>query len=236
MVALVLLPGMDGAGTLLNDFVSKLGPGLETTIVSYPADRALGYSELERLVRSSLPADRPYFLLAESFSGPIAISIGASPPAGLLGLILCCSFARNPRRIFNAAWPLLRPLSPNWLPTWLLSAALLGRFASPPLPAMLRQSVAALSAPALRARIQAVIDVDLTHELPKLRVPLLYLRASEDRIIPPSCSEAIARAAPRVQIVEIEGPHMLLQVSPSAAAAAVTDFIRATTAPAARET
>src|SRR5262245_21849903 len=107
MVALVLLPGMDGTAKLPEEFVAALGPTVEATVVSYPTDRAMGYPELESLVRSRLPVDRPYVLLGESFSGPIAISIAGSCPAGLRALILCGSFARNPRPVLDLLGRLL---------------------------------------------------------------------------------------------------------------------------------
>src|SRR5512146_2059759 len=97
MVALVLLPGLDGTGLLFSDFAASFGPDVKIIVVSYPTDAAIGYSELESIARSFLPNDQPFFLLGESFSGPIAISIAASPPSGQLGLILRCSFARSPR-------------------------------------------------------------------------------------------------------------------------------------------
>ena len=103
MVALVLLPGLDGTGLLFADFAASFGPEVKVIVASYPTDTPLGYSELESVARTFLPQDQPFFLLAESFSGPIGIAIAASSPPGLLGLVLCCSFARNPV-------PMLAPL------------------------------------------------------------------------------------------------------------------------------
>jgi pimeloyl-ACP methyl ester carboxylesterase len=95
-VALVLLPGMDGTASLFSEFSTALGAEFEVIPVSYPSDVPLGYRELEQVARAALPEDKPFVLLGESFSGPIAIAIAASSPPGLLGLVLCCSFARNP--------------------------------------------------------------------------------------------------------------------------------------------
>ena len=90
MVALILLSGMDGTNKLREAFVAALGPTIEPTVVTYPTDRPLGYPELESLVRSTLPADRPYVLLGESFSGPIAISIADSCPPALRASLTKC--------------------------------------------------------------------------------------------------------------------------------------------------
>src|ERR1043165_4573138 len=109
MVALVVLPGMDGTATPRADFAAAVGPAIEPHIVSYPPDPTLGYAELEALARASLPTDRPYVLLGESFSGPIAISIAASRPRYLVGLILCVTFASNPLPVLGPM-PWLLPL------------------------------------------------------------------------------------------------------------------------------
>src|SRR6516162_3575503 len=93
---LVLLPGLDGTGLLFRGFLKTLDPAILTAVVSYPPDRDMDHAGLEAVVRASLPTQEPFVLLAESFSGPIAIAIAASRPAGLRGLILSCSFARNP--------------------------------------------------------------------------------------------------------------------------------------------
>ncbi|UUZ51553.1 alpha/beta hydrolase [Massilia sp. B-10] len=56
-------------------------------------------------MRSRLPPAEPYFLLGESFSGPVAIALAAERPPMLLGLILSCTFARNPLPISTGAQP-----------------------------------------------------------------------------------------------------------------------------------
>ena len=97
MIALVLLPGMDGTGQLFGRFLEALGPEVRAIVIAYPPAQNLDYSQLEAFVRSKLPSDQPFVILGESFSGPIAVSIAASPPDGLRGIVLCCSFVRNPR-------------------------------------------------------------------------------------------------------------------------------------------
>jgi pimeloyl-ACP methyl ester carboxylesterase len=131
--ALVLLHGMDGTGALFAAFRHALGPGVRTIVVSYPPDEDLGYAGLEAVARLQLPQDEPFTLLAESFSGPIAISIAASRPAGLRGLILVCSFGRSPRPLLAPLRPLVRFLPIRSVPTGLLAWRTLGRFATPAL-------------------------------------------------------------------------------------------------------
>jgi pimeloyl-ACP methyl ester carboxylesterase len=225
MVALVVLPGMDGTAAPRANFAAALGFGIEPQIVSYPPDPTLGYAELEALVRTSIPTDRPYVLLGESFSGPIAISIAASRPPQLVGLILCVTFARNPLPLLGSM-PWLLPLVPFGLaPMRVINAVLLGRFANAPLVEALRVTFDEIPATTFKARLGAVARVDMRPALANVEVPVLYLRATEDRLVAHYCAETIARVATQTRIVDIEAPHMLLQVNPAAAAAAVKTFI-----------
>jgi pimeloyl-ACP methyl ester carboxylesterase len=70
-----------------------------------------------------------------------------------------------------------------------------------------------------------VAEVDVSPLLPRIDVPVLYLRASADRLVPRSAADALA-AIPRIRFAEIEGPHSLLQANPSAAAACIHAFLR----------
>ena len=225
VVTLVLLPGLDGTGRLFDDFIAALGPDVDAIVASYPTDQALSYAELEPIARSFLPADRPFFLLAESFSGPLGVAIAAAPPPGLMGLILCCSFVRSPRPWLALARPLARVFPLAALPLSLLSFFLLGRFASTPRRATLAATLAMVAPDALRRRAQEALAVDASALLARVKIPLLYLRAGEDRLIPKSVGDGVAAQAPQTQIVELPAPHFLLQTLPAAAATVVTRFM-----------
>lgn len=229
MRTVVLLPGMHGIGTTFADLVAALGPEVESIVVSYPADIPLGYTELEAIVRASLPVDRPYILLAESFSGPIAVTLAAAHPAGMRGLILSSSFVKNPRPGMRMLRPLIRFADARHLPAGVLSRALLGRFWSVVFHDLLVNTLRMASPATFRARIHAIVDADASAHLVKIAMPILYLRASDDRVVPAAASELIARIMPTAKFIDIEGPHFLLQVVPDAAAGHIKDFMRGLT-------
>jgi pimeloyl-ACP methyl ester carboxylesterase len=77
----------------------------------------------------------------------------------------------------------------------------------------------------IRKRLRAVLEADVSALLARVDVPVLYLRASEDRLVPRAISDELT-AMPRIRFVEIEGPHFLLQARPSVAAAHVHGFLR----------
>ena len=67
----------------------------------------------------------------------------------------------------------------------------------------------------MRSALQANEDVSA------IQIPLLYLRATEDRLIDPKAGDRIVSQAKRAEHITIEGPHLLLQAAPRACASAI---------------
>jgi pimeloyl-ACP methyl ester carboxylesterase len=226
MLTIVLLPGMDGTGQLFAPFISALGSEFNVHVIQYPTVGALGYEELEAIAKKQLPSTGCFVILGESFSGPIAISLAASQPPGLVGLVLCSSFARNPHPAFAVLDPLVRVLPVKLAPLALLSHLLMGQFATPALRSSLSSALAQVSTSTFRARVKAVLSCDASAKLKTINVPLMYLLAVHDRVVPADAAKHVARIMPSTQIVPIDAPHFLLQAAPTAAANVVGAFMR----------
>ena len=164
-------------------------------------------------------------LLAESFSGPVGFSLAAERPAGLKGLVLCATFARNPRPMLGAAKQLAR-LLPAVSPPVGLAAPLLFDSGDEKNARSIRRGNSDAGPHVLRDRLRAVTDVDVTEKLDQIAVPCLYLQATRDRLVSHSAARLIATHSPRMQIERIDAPHFLLQSAPAEAARIVTGFIR----------
>jgi pimeloyl-ACP methyl ester carboxylesterase len=223
---LVLLPGLDGTGKLFSQFVAALGSSVEARIVTYPVDRLLGYAELEALVRSELPRDRRYVVLGESFSGPIAIRLGADPPAGLVGVVLCVTFAKNPYPLLAWVRPWAASLPVKSLPRWVRAPFMWGEWTADRAPEQAERATAAVDAAVLRHRIAAVLGADETPALARVRMPVLVMQATGDHVVPRAASEHMLLTLPAAELVEVDGPHLLLQTRAAECAAAVTGFVR----------
>jgi pimeloyl-[acyl-carrier protein] methyl ester esterase len=221
---LVLLPGMDGTGVFFADFVAAMPPEYKPVVVAYPNDPKLGYSELETLARAALPQDRPFIVLGESFSGPIAISIAASNPQGLLGLILCCTFARNPHPLLPLATAAIRPFPAVRLPAFILHRNLFGRFNSPRHRARLQEVGRLVSSSTLKSRLEAVARIDVSDKLRRVAVPILYLRAKRDRVVSGASCRYIKKIRPDVEVADLDAPHLFLLTVPERALAIIENF------------
>jgi pimeloyl-ACP methyl ester carboxylesterase len=220
-----LLPGLDGTGLLFRQFVEAIAGSVDTQIIAYPAERPLGYAELATLVREALPRDRPYVVLGESFSGPIAIRLGAGPPAGMMGLILCVTFAKNPYPLFGWVGPWVGSIPVTSLPAWVREAFMWAAAGTEGARAESELATAMVGEAVLQHRIAAVLKVDETDSLARIRIPTLVLQASDDRVVPRAATEHILRTLSSAELVEIRGPHMLLQIRALECAATVKRFM-----------
>jgi pimeloyl-ACP methyl ester carboxylesterase len=220
---LVLLPGLDGTGAMFEPFL-RAAPDFEARVVRYP-EALVSYAACIHHARTLLPQDRPYLLLGESFSGPVALALAAERPEGLQAVVLCGTFARNPRPGLAWAAPLLRLLPPMRLPVGAVRFLLLGRWATAPLMDLVRRVLPAVPKATLRDRLLAVVAVDQTPLLARIEVPTLALVAAHDRLVPLAAVRHLKAHLPGLDATRLQGPHWLLQTRPEAAAQAIRDFL-----------
>jgi len=226
MPNLVMLPGLDGSGKLFSEFIRSLGPTVDVQVQSYPSDQPIGYAKLEVLVRAALPTEGRYILLAESFSGPLAIRIGANPPQGLAGLVLCGAFAKNPFPWLRWASPLAVRLPIKSLPRWLRALIMWGSAMPQRAPRRADRAMTAVATAVIRHRIGEVLAVDESVGLSRINLPILILTARRDRIVPRAAARWMLKTAAHAQVAEIDGPHLLLQARPEECAVPVLEFLR----------
>jgi pimeloyl-ACP methyl ester carboxylesterase len=224
LTTLVLLPGLDGSGDFFDALCGQLPPQWRTHVVPYPGDRPLSYSELARFVLAALPDEGPIVLVAESFSGPVAIQVAATHPAGLIGVVLCATFARSPRPFLRPLLGLTRVAPVRSAPMGLLSRCLLGAEADASWAERIRQAMGNCSVAVLRERAREVLLVNVRGQLADIRVPVLYLQAIRDWVVPAAALIEIQSVLPGIQVARIDGPHFLLQVQPGPCAERIVKF------------
>lgn len=215
---------MDGTGELFAPLLLELGEEFPTIVVRYP-DRPAGYAAHEAVAAAAIPKDQPYILLAESFSGPIAISLASAASTQLVGIILCASFVTCPRALLAWMRPLISLAPSQRVPASISTPLLMGRFVTPSLRALYTVAISQVSGHTLSSRLEAIASVDVQEQLKHVRAPSLYLRATEDHLVPASAATEFVRHAPLSMLVEIEAPHLLLQINAQAAAVAIRNFV-----------
>lgn len=223
--ALRILPGLDGTAQMLDGFIAQAhAVGFDdVAAIGYPPDRVLDADGLEAFTREQLIGDRPFVLLGESFSGPIALRIAADPPPMLRALVLSTTFATVPVPLLAPFAPLTR-IAPVITPMPLLSWLLLGRWRTPSLQAALQQALAEVTPAVLRSRAALALRIDARDALPRITAPTLYFRAKHDRLMHPSAGGTILRGIADIRLHALDGPHLLLQTRGDACAEAIAAF------------
>lgn len=222
---LMLLPGLHGTDELFAPLLEQLPASLPTLRVNYPADAAMACEAYVDFVRQRLPADRSVVLLGESFSGPIAYRVAQQERSTVRGVVLAASFVSEPH-------PFLMRLT-EYLPLGWITATRPARFmarrrllnADPPaeVEAMLKTVMDRADPEVMAHRLRCIRRVGRPDET--LDVPCCCIRATRDRVVPARSIREVRRAFGDVRVVDIDGPHLILQTRPRAAAEAILAFL-----------
>lgn len=77
----------------------------------------------------------------------------------------------------------------------------------------------------LAGRIKAALTVDATAAFMRCPVPMLYVGATQDRLISSQTADRLKALRPDLECVMLDAPHFLLQRAPTAEAQAITEFL-----------
>ena len=225
-ILLVLLPGMDGTGLLFKPLIALLPPAIKPITVRYPGDKVLSYDELLPIALASLPRNGPFVVVGESFSGPLAVRLAAMRPQGLAGLILVATFVTKP---WKYARPIVRtfartPVLRFALPLEQLAARLLKLRTAEHL-ALSESMIRLITHEVIALRFRMVFDVDVTDDLRRCEVPMLYIQARRDPLVPRGNLKTIQGLKPAIGVAVFETYHQVLQREPQGAADAIASFV-----------
>lgn len=228
-MALLLLPGMDGTGKLFRPFIGQVPAEISTNVVSYPTDRIMSYDELLPLVEQHLEPCVPHVVVAESFSGPLAVKYACRRQSDVAALILCGSFLSNPlprglRWLPRLAHPVFASLATRGL---VLRTFLLD-FSTPREQVIeVSRVIRSIDPRVIVARMRAIAAVDVADKLRELRIPILYIKSRRDRVIGTRGASQVRAAAPAAVLRTIDAPHLILQTRPREAADIILEFLHA---------
>lgn len=227
-LTLLLLPGMDGTGDLFADFLKLVPNWIEPHVVRYPGDKRLSYDQLFPVLRSAVPSNKTFVVLAESFSTPLAVRLAAEAPNGLRALVLCAGFVSSPRHgLMRRAGLILAPVFFAFgLPESLCRRFLVGATAPKVLVDFVRATISSVSNRVLAYRLRSVLTCNVEQELGKISVPVLYISGLEDRLVLKSSFQEIKKMKSDVLLAGVEAPHLILQTRPREVADIVLEFLR----------
>ncbi len=212
---LVLLPGMDGTGLMFDPFVRCKPAGLRVSVVRYPVDRECSIEKLADIAVQAIQADGPAIIVAESFSGLVACELLKRRLACVQGAVLVAAFLAPPRPLLMRAMSAL-PIGVGRggrVGLSLIGRACLGRRCDKQTLALLEAALADVDSRILACRLRMILHPPAAPAA--IDVPICYLQASRDRLVPARCVAAFSALSADLEVISIDGPHMLLQSSPA---------------------
>jgi pimeloyl-ACP methyl ester carboxylesterase len=226
---LIFLPGLDGTGLSFEPLRKFLPTNLNAQVIAYPIDRRLDFEQTVQWASDRIQPDPEAIVLAESFSGPVAVALVGSGRLRAKSLVLCATFARSPRphllrlsRHLPIAALLRLPF-----PYFLFKHIIAGGPAAARVLSDLWQRVKPMVPPeVLVHRLDVIRRVDVRPWLPRLTLPCLYIQATGDRTVPAGALMDFTQALPDLRVVRIDGPHFILQAQPRASLAAIAAFLK----------
>ncbi|MDG9668867.1 lysophospholipase [Hahella sp. CR1] len=220
---LVMLPGMDGTGDLFAPFLECI-PQIETQIIPLPQTGAQDYDSLAAYVREQLPDD-DFYLLAESFSGPIGALLAADGVPGLQGVIFVATFLSIPSPWAVCVGRRLPLQGMMRLPfsSWTQRRLLLGPDVGDDFLQHFTAAVRSIPTATLKARLETLQHLHWRRE--PVSSPSIYLQATDDYLVSPGKALEIQQHFPDNRLVRIQGPHFLLQANPAACARTLLDTL-----------
>lgn len=224
-ITIVLLPGLNGTAGLFDPLLSVATNEYELMVISYPTHQVKSYEELTEYVLEEIGSIKGRFVVVgESFSGPIATLLSAQSTNGLIGTILVATFTSAPYFTFARylPWKLIFKLIK--FVCWLRIKVSDTKKASILKTAIIE--IQKVSPAVLAARTRAAFSIDVSKELQKSRVPVVYFSAKYDVIVPKWNLKKILKIKPDIKVETFNTNHFLLQSVPQQAWEAINKFIR----------
>ena len=215
---------MHGTADLFAPF-TKAAQNIATCVtITYPPRRILLRHEYIKLIEEALPITTDFWIIAESFSGSLAIEVAArSTSKHLKGLVLCATFASPP--ISPALIPFARLLAPIFLrlppPEWAIRQFMLEQNSPPDLVNLVKTALHPISGSVLTSRLKIVLHDNTLDLAQKIKIPTLILIAAKDRLVSPQASKNLIAAIPHATVTRLNAPHLLLQTRPTEAMNAI---------------
>jgi pimeloyl-[acyl-carrier protein] methyl ester esterase len=208
--AVVGVPGLAASGrsfARLRPLADRYDLRFVTTPLAEPLPGSPAEALADLVVEYVSSLDRPV-LLGTSFGSLVALTAALAAPERLAGLVLVSALSAGsmvPAIYAAFSGALLAPRPVAWLAAPAAARVLGGAGLDGEARRELVREGRLLSGREQFRRVAAILGTDLTRLLPRLRVPVLLIHGTRDRVIPVAAARRLAAAAPGWRYHEIEG-------------------------------
>lgn len=208
----------------MHPFLDACQSEFDAKIIPLPSD-LYDYEKGAEALLKVVECDSPYLLVAESFSGPLALYIAKHQPQNLRAIVLSATFTRPP--LLKELLVFLAHFLPQWHAGWIkkIASFLLCNTSTSSFATMAIHAFESLPYNTAKGRLRSIARVHAEALLSSCPVPVLILTASQDTLLWRDY-EPTVYSYPHIQCQKIKAPHMLLSHAPKEALACITKFYK----------
>ena len=218
------LPGLHGNTELFTAIQNMIPSEVDAEFIELPSEGKQDYVTLSSWLNDYLSASQPRLIIAESFSGPLALRLAAREPTKICGVVLAASFCDAPVNPGIALLP-LRPLFMVKPTHKALRHFLIGDNADEQDVVELRKVVQKTRSSTLANRVRVILELQEQDNPTLTKTPILLLQAQNDNLIPWDAQQRLEACYPRATVHWLESPHLILQQHPQQCLDAIQEFL-----------
>lgn len=218
---IILLPGLDGTGSLFDELIKSLGRANEIEVISY--DNISGQSFIEQAKEIAVKiTDTDVLLVGESYSGRVAYELNQILGSRVRAIVFIASFVSPPSFLSKFAGFLpVALLKPSFLSTYLLRVIGFNGQATPEQTCSVFNSLKIANRSKLKARLKNIAS--LSKPTKTIDCPVTYIRPNRDFLVGNSAVKKLRSLCANFNVISVSGGHFIAQSAPLACAKAISN-------------
>lgn len=201
---------MDGTGKLFTPFTDVLPPHVNVAVFPLTQEVGVSYAQQAEHIAAQLTAKS--VIIAESYSGMIALELASKYPDKIDKLVFIASFIGPPSSLSRFAHCIPKSLL-SLAQSRIITHLLFGRFSNSTLETLFHDTMDLVSAKLLAFRLKQISQLAPPHF--NIDVPCLCVNPSQDIFVSQKAMSVFLDTFEDISFQTVEGTHFLLQTNPN---------------------
>jgi len=218
---IILLPGLDGTGSLFDELIKSLGEESEVEVISY--EDISGQSFIDQAKEIAMRVtDMDVLLVGESYSGRVAYELNQLLGSRVRAIVFIASFISSPSFLSKFAGLLpVALLKPNSMSTYLLKVIGFNGKATQQQINSVFNSLKMANRSKLKARLNNIAA--LSNPANTINCHVTYIRPTRDLLVSNRSVNNLKSLCSNFHITSVSGGHFIAQSAPAACAKVISN-------------
>jgi len=218
---IVLLPGLDGTGSLFEELIKSLGEDNEVEVISYEDISGQSFVDQAKEVEMRV-TDMDVLLVGESYSGRVAYELNQLLGSRVRAIVFIASFISSPSLLSKFAGLLpVALLKQNFLSTYLLKVFGFNGKATQKQTNSVFNSLKMANRSKLKARLKNIAT--LSNPPNTINCHVTYIRPTRDLLVSNRSVNNLKSLCTNFHVTSVSGGHFIAQSAPMACAKVISN-------------